>query len=391
MDYTTAPGYQLDADGRRRIVDRDLSNNIPGTSAVAADQDGPMCELMHVIEDLAKLEGDAEDLTQLGQAIMTLIDAAVATRAPVDAPTVVQSVTVNGVAGSTREIVLSTANVPRLVISVDDSPENGNDSGSNISLVVCGDDGKLKFQPIGINRATGEININTPMTVSVPGLDDDSALAISSGWVRDLLGQMDWVEVLSSTALVRPVWATRIEIRATGPGGGGSNCTSTGSSSPFSGAGGGAGAEVHGIYPVGLGDQINVLIGEGGAPQSLGGDTVVHRANANGSVDLLLTAGGGQGAFFTAALISPGGNGGTASGGTIENRNGQPGGDGQNGALWFPGYGGGPGGGRAGAQGGTDGTSPGSAGGGAYDPTASGNTYLGGRGYQGRVQYRWLP
>lgn len=391
MDYTTAPGFQLDADGRRRIVDRDLSNNIPGTSAVAVDQDGPMCELMHVIEDLAKLEGDAEDLTQLGQAIMILIGQAIETRATVNAPTVLRSLTVNGTAGSTRKIVLSTADIPRLVISVDDTPENGDDSGSNISLVVCGDDGKFKFKPIGINRATGEVNINTSMTVPAPELDDDSALAISSGWVRSLLGQMNWVEVLSSTALLRPAWATRIEIMAEGPGGGGSNCTSTGSNSPFSGAGGGGGAFVHGIYPVGLGDQINVLIGEGGAPQSLGGDTVVHRANANGSVDLLLTAGGGQGAFFTSGLSSPGGNGGTASGGTIENRNGQPGGDGQSGTLWFSGYGGGSGGGRAGALGGTDGTSPGSGGGGAYDPTASGKTYLGGRGCQGRVQYRWRP
>lgn len=319
------------------------------------------------------------------------LSAAIKKYAPLISPKFTQSLTVDGEAGSTRQIALSSGGVARMVISVDNSAENGGDSGSNISIVVCGDDGKLKFQPIGINRSTGEININTPMTVSVPELNDDSAKAVSSGWIRDLLGQINWVEVLSSTALLRPAWATRIEIMAEGPGGGGSNCKSTGSNSPFSGAGGGSGARVHGIYPVGLNDKINVLIGEGGAPQSLGGDTIVHRANANGSVDLLLTAGGGQGTYFTDSLISPGGNGGTASGGTIENRNGQPGGDGQNGTLWFSGYGGGIGGGRAGAQGGTDGTSPGSGGGGAYDPTASGKTYLGGRGCQGRVQYRWLP
>ncbi|WP_456304762.1 glycine-rich domain-containing protein, partial [Acidomonas methanolica] len=73
MDYTTAPGYVLDAEGRRRIVARDLANNVPGTSATGVDIDALVCEAMNVIEGLAGLTGSAANLTQLGQAITSLI------------------------------------------------------------------------------------------------------------------------------------------------------------------------------------------------------------------------------------------------------------------------------------------------------------------------------
>ncbi|MEW9272995.1 hypothetical protein [Gluconobacter oxydans] len=72
MDYTTAPNYVLDANGRRQIVDRDLLNNVPGTSAVALDQNGPMNELMYLIEQ-SGLKGDASDDTLVFQALGKLI------------------------------------------------------------------------------------------------------------------------------------------------------------------------------------------------------------------------------------------------------------------------------------------------------------------------------
>lgn len=368
MPSTGTPGWATDGNP---------AAGIPATDNLACHYNMMMAEIVQVIQD-AGITLDGSDWTQLSKAIR-------------NSPAYNQAIMVTGDAGTTRELIFATDKVPRLVISVDSTAESGSDVGSNISFVVCGDDGKLKYEPIGINRSTGEISVNTPMTVTVPGLDDDSAVAISSGWVRDLLNQINWIEVLSSTALIPPSWATRIEIIAEGPGGGGANCNSTGLTTPTSGGGGGEGALIHGVYPVASGSQINVLIGSGGAAQSLGGDTTVHRTNADASVDWLATAGGGQGTYFSDNTTSQGGNGGTASGGTIVNRNGRDGSDGQSGSLIFAGDGGGEGGGRAGSKGGVNAASYRGGGGGAYDGAFTGTQYSGGTGYQGRVQYRWLP
>lgn len=75
MDYTTAPNHVIDANGRRQLADRDLLNNVPGTAAVVRDMNGPINELMYLIEQ-AGLEGNASDDTLVVQAIRKLLVAA---------------------------------------------------------------------------------------------------------------------------------------------------------------------------------------------------------------------------------------------------------------------------------------------------------------------------
>lgn len=72
MDYTTAPDYVTDSQGRRQVADRDLLNGIVGTAAVAADQNGPTNELMCVITKLGGFQGDAADDTLLAQTLLIL-------------------------------------------------------------------------------------------------------------------------------------------------------------------------------------------------------------------------------------------------------------------------------------------------------------------------------
>ncbi|CAI9120453.1 hypothetical protein [Brytella acorum] len=89
MDYTSAPNYVVDSQGRRQLADRDLLNNVPGTAAVVADMNGLINELMNLIK-AGKLVGDAADDTLVLQAIENLIEAATenAVEQQIDATTI---------------------------------------------------------------------------------------------------------------------------------------------------------------------------------------------------------------------------------------------------------------------------------------------------------------
>lgn len=72
MDYTRASGFVTDSQGRRQIADRDLANGVPGTDAIAADQNGPINEIVHCIAASGQ-EPSADDDTQLWKAITSAV------------------------------------------------------------------------------------------------------------------------------------------------------------------------------------------------------------------------------------------------------------------------------------------------------------------------------
>lgn len=204
-----------------------------------------------------------------------------------------------------------------------------------------------------------------------------------------------WERFTANGTFTIPNWARTLETICVGGGAGGSNCVTpnggqSGLASYQFGSGGGAGGYAHGEYPVSLTDSLSATVGAGGAAQANGGSTYVTQ---NGNT--ILTANGGGNGTFTAAYVSPGGPGGSATGGNIVNAQGNYGTDGQSQQVGSPcGSGGaGPwgGAGRAGAQGGKNGSAPGAGGGGAYSPNWDGNTYYGGSGSPGIILYRFRP
>lgn len=205
------------------------------------------------------------------------------------------------------------------------------------------------------------------------------------------------VLVTSSSSVVAPSWATRVEVIAVGAGAGGSDCQATGSSvadTNANGGGGGAGAYARVILPITDGQTLGLNIGAAGGPEGNGGATTVYVAGT-----LALTCNGGAKSGFTQTGNSPGGYGGTVSlslttGTLLENSAGSAGGDGQNGSFIKSGMGGnGPwgGGGRDGQGAGESATGFGAGGGGAYDSAFSNTLYAGGSGFQGCCIYRFLP
>lgn len=197
--------------------------------------------------------------------------------------------------------------------------------------------------------------------------------------------------LLANTSLQVPQWASRVELRAIGGGGGGAASTTTNVNGSLSGSGGGAGGDAWGVYDVDPtnGAPLVVSIGQGGGSGQTGGTTLMTYQGRT-----LLQANGGQGGSFYSPTGSAGGNGGSASGGTVWNQAGSTGADGQCGTLVFAGGGGaGPwgGAGRSGSQGGRPATHYGAGGGGAYSVSTEGLPSLGGAGYQGCVLYRFLP
>ncbi len=75
MDYTSAPGYVTDAQGRRQYQDRDLLNGVKGTSLVAADRNSVMNSLLYLIQAVQIVPNPNDD-TQVWAAVEALIKAA---------------------------------------------------------------------------------------------------------------------------------------------------------------------------------------------------------------------------------------------------------------------------------------------------------------------------
>ncbi len=222
--------------------------------------------------------------------------------------------------------------------------------------------GYPKGSIIGSATTAGKYYLNTT--------DNNTSNPDSGGanWRTLTYGFQNLQLITATSNFTVPAGVYLIKIIAVGAGGGGSNSIgTTPGANNSSGAGGGAGGCAFGYYLVTPGQVIAITIGSGGAAQTAGGTTTVTG---------FCSATGGQGTGFATANSSPGGVGGTATGGQL-NLAGGTGSDGQNGA--FTGFGNGAasifgGQGRAGFTGGVNGQAYGAGGGGSYGGVGTGGS-----------------
>jgi len=199
---------------------------------------------------------------------------------------------------------------------------------------------------------------------------------LSGGLASDVVGRLIGVRVYNASTLYVETPGTKTLLSIiTGAGGSGGNCQATNTTQTFSGAGGGAGGTCFGLFN--LSDIVNrtITIGAGGTGQNDGGNTTFAG----------MVAGGGRKGGYTSSTSTPGGAGGTATGGIL-NITGGIGNDGQAGAYFINGSGGGSlwgSGGRSGNGRGTNAQVPGGGGGGAYDVAFTNTVYQGGNGASG--------
>ena len=189
----------------------------------------------------------------------------------------------------------------------------------------------------------------------------------------------------SSGTFTVPAGVRKVRVTCVGGGGGGAGCTPSGSTYNSS-AGGGAGGAAIGIYTVTPGQPVAVTVGAGGT-----GGVAANGAGTQGgtsSFGAFCSATGGGFGFWQTATTSPGGAGGSATGGTILNATGGFGGDGVGTATPIPsGYGGTSifgGSGRSAINGNIGGQAPGAGGGGSYQTSGPG-----GDGADGIVIVEW--
>lgn len=203
-----------------------------------------------------------------------------------------------------------------------------------------------------------------------------SNLHLIGGLASDVVGRLIGVRVYTaSTAYVETEGAKTVLAIITGGGGGGGSCHASSTANTFSGAGGGAAGTCIGLFN--LSDITNkaITIGAGGTGQTDGGNTTFAG----------MVAGGGEKGVWASPTSTPGGSGGTATGGIL-NIPGGMGNDGQAGAYLINGSGGGSlwgSGGRSGQGGGVGAPAYGAGGGGAYDTAFTNTTYQGGNGAPG--------
>lgn len=253
----------------------------------------------------------------------------------------------------------------------------------------------LRFNLVRLDQGSAVVNV----AVAAGELIEDAAtipLPVSgrltlcsdgvAGWrAVDGPGGLLGFQVVSASANITvPPGALHMLAIAVGGGGGGANCQASGPATSRSGGGGGAGGTAIGVYPVKPGQIIPVTVPAQASAQTPGGTTSIGAFCA--------ATGGGQSGFIS-TLFSPGGQGGTASGGNVANVGGGDGGDGQSAAFIFAGNGGsGPmgGGGRAGGGGGMSGRGYGGGGGGAHDTGDSGIVYFGGQGGPAVAILGWM-
>lgn len=201
-------------------------------------------------------------------------------------------------------------------------------------------------------------------------------LHLIGGLASDVVGRLIGVRVYTASTAYVETEGTKTGLAIiTGGGGGGGSCHASSTANTFSGAGGGAAGTCIGLFN--LSDITNkaITIGAGGIGQTDGGNTTFAG---------MVAGGGGKGNWAT-STSTPGGSGGTATGGIL-NIPGGMGNDGQAGAYLINGNGGGSlwgSGGRSGQGGGIGAPAYGAGGGGAYDTAFTNTTYQGGNGAPG--------
>lgn len=201
-------------------------------------------------------------------------------------------------------------------------------------------------------------------------------LHLIGGLASDVVGRLIGVRVYTASTAYVETEGTKTGLAIiTGGGGGGGSCQTSSTANTFSGAGGGAAGTCIGLFK--LSDITNkaITIGAGGIGQTDGGNTTFAG----------MVAGGGKKGLWASPTSTPGGSGGTATGGIL-NIPGGMGNDGQAGAYLINGSGGGSlwgSGGRSGQEGGIGAPAYGAGGGGAYDTAFTNTTYQGGNGAPG--------
>lgn len=201
-------------------------------------------------------------------------------------------------------------------------------------------------------------------------------LGLVGGLASDAVGRLIGVKIITaSTTYAATPGTKKVLAIITGGGGGGGSCHASSTANTFSGAGGGAAGTCIGLFN--LSDITNkaITIGAGGIGQTDGGNTTFAG----------MVAGGGEKGNWATSTSTPGGSGGTATGGIL-NIPGGMGNDGQAGAYLINGSGGGSlwgSGGRSGQGGGIGAPAYGAGGGGAYDTAFTNTTYQGGNGAPG--------
>lgn len=201
-------------------------------------------------------------------------------------------------------------------------------------------------------------------------------LHLIGGLASNVVGRLIGVRVYTASTAYVETEGTKTGLAIiTGGGGGGGSCHASSTANTFSGAGGGAAGTCIGLFN--LSDITNkaITIGAGSIGEADGGNTTFAG----------MVAGGGKKGGWTSSTSTPGGLGGTATGGIL-NIPGGVGNDGQAGAYLINGSGGGSlwgSGGRSGQGGGIGAPAYGAGGGGAYDTAFTSTTYQGGNGAPG--------
>ena len=75
-------------------------------------------------------------------------------------------ITVDGGAGSLRDLRLSTAGALRWIIRVNSAAESGSNAGSNLEIVRRADDGTNLGSALTITRSTGTVNLSAALQIS---------------------------------------------------------------------------------------------------------------------------------------------------------------------------------------------------------------------------------
>lgn len=201
-------------------------------------------------------------------------------------------------------------------------------------------------------------------------------LGLVGGLASNVVGRLIGVRVYTaSTTYVETAGTKTVLPIITGAGGGGGTCQASSTANTFSGSGGGAGGTCIGLFNLSDITNRTITIGAGGSSQTDGGNTSFAG----------MVAGSGKKGVWASPTSTPGGSGGTATGGIL-NIPGGMGNDGQSGAYLINGSGGGSlwgSGGRSGQGGGIGAPAYGAGGGGAYDTAFTNKTYQGGNGAPG--------
>src|SRR5215469_17863662 len=334
------PGYFQPGDDASQllatVVDYDWCNSIQS-------------ELINVVTNAGNTPSKTDD-TQVVNSIISIIGREVGylTGGPYlplaggSAAALTGAVYTKNSAGIARPIISQSGNQDRWITTfADNTPESGNNSGSDWTLTRCDDSGNVIDVVMRCHRDTGIVDFPIGVTVgggSGGGGAGDAGFAGFGNGQLAPYGSGNFRLFLVSGTFVVPEGVNSIRVRVVGGGGGGSD-----DANGHYPSGGGGGEYAHGIFLVSPLATYPVTIALSGDDTRMSTGGSGNGANGTtSSVGSLISAFGGKGAAFVSGAGGAGGTGGT--GGTFR----KAGGQGGNAGGIGPGSGGG-GGGAAGS------------------------------------------